>query len=364
MIIELSEEISSDDIKRYTENLKSSQEKIKKDMDKYLEKMGSQIAQKMLKYIVGLPLIFDLNQGFTSKIKSYKVRAINNNRDGLAKLFAQKHDSEVIYDGTTPTVSVDGFKFVFKDAKSSGGNKGNKFERDISNELKSKKIDNDIVKKIVDELDINIEEISEIKDLGHLNSNRTIEIVQGKIVFKGTNTLDDIGEKLSDLDLILNDGRKIHVSVKYGDKLTLLNAGLGTPGKENKKLIDLLEALGIDPDRAIKGFEEYEEGEGEYPKKEDWKEADKEEFKRFLKYSIGADYLYVHNKHVFFIDKDKNEELASNPRNFTIQYPGVGRKRIDIKFETDGFKEVQINIRSKKGGGVWPTHILSDYKLR
>lgn len=362
MVKELLFEQEVDD---YIDKIKQAQEKISKYYEDYQKQMQSPIAKKMLSYLIGFNLIFDLKQKFSEGTKSFKVRDLDNEREKKANLFAEKYDSEVEYNGTTPIVKIDDYKFIFKNASSVGGNAGHEFEREITSDLKNKNLDNDVIKKITEELDISIDDIKEVESIGERNTKRPISISDNKIEFVGINDINDIGERVSDIDIIIDkDGEEevIHLSLKTSNTITFINAGLGSPGPNNQKMRKLFNALGIDEEKAVQGFYNYQDNEGEKPEIEDFN-ADEDEYKRLLKFAMGANYLYVHKKHVMFIDDKKNAKMIANPRNFTVQYSGKGRKRIDIKFETDGFSKVNFNIRNKQGG-LWPSHIMCDYTIK
>jgi hypothetical protein len=89
---------------------------------------------------------------------------------------------------------------------------------------------------------------------------------------------------------------------------------------------------------------------------------------RFIRTVIGHGYALVHEHNDHSIDyyeiTPKFLDKASNViSNITVLYPkGGSAKRVDIKVETDIFK-LNFNIRNKQGG-ILPSHIMCDYKIK
>ena len=97
---------------------------------------------------------------------------------------------------------------------------------------------------------------------------------------------------------------------------------------------------------------------------------DKDKFFTLLKSFIGFGYILVHkheNGDMYYYDlrteKEMEKFIGNEILSARIEYPkNYDIKRIDIFIELENIK-LQLNIRSKNGG-VYPTHLMSDYTIK
>ena len=97
---------------------------------------------------------------------------------------------------------------------------------------------------------------------------------------------------------------------------------------------------------------------------------DKDKFFTLLKSFIGWGYILVHkheNGDIHYYDLRTEDQMkkfiGDKILNARIEYPkNYDIKRIDIFIELENIK-LQLNIRSKNGG-VYPTHLMSDYTIK
>lgn len=215
---------------------------------------------------------------------------------------------------------------------------------------------------------------------GGKNQKRPLTFSSGSITCGPAGNYD-IGHTVTDVTIPTNLG-DIYLSLKYGDKVTFVNAGIkslfpksffdGEKLKGNGK--DLLDMFSIDEDTFRKVFNSYNPKDGKKQRAaktevditNDLKRNPK--FKEFIKSAMGYGYLMAHKTEkgdVEFINllKENNmNDFVSGIESATIEYPTDGSaKRVDIqvKYPKIAFK---INIRSKTGG-IFPTHIMADYKF-
>ena len=133
----------------------------------------------------------------------------------------------------------------------------------------------------------------------------------------------------------------------------------------------ILEALGIDNNSFCDVFNKYGKTSGKpmvSPHKVDVsKKVNKRMLKKFVQTAIGANYWMVHGMpggQVYFwkMSSDKNPEMATIGGKIELLYGGSNGmgKRIDMTFK-NSFFEYKLNIRNKQGG-LYPSHLMMDYK--
>lgn len=217
--------------------------------------------------------------------------------------------------------------------------------------------------------------------VGGANNKRPLTIKNGKVLVGDINTS---GDALADV-VVNSNGNKYNASLKYGSSVTFINCGIGKiftrqefdkykktaiyePNKEGRQL---LEFFGIDSEKFVKIFVNYVESD---KRKKSQKEiidvtdkAKTREFYEFLKSVIGYNYILVHKHgkvHYYNLSNEKQlEDFIGKIQKMEVLYPQSGEaKRIDIVLETTGLK-IKFNIRSKDGG-IYPTHLMSDYTIK
>jgi tetratricopeptide (TPR) repeat protein len=190
-----------------------------------------------------------------------------------------------------------------------------------------------------------------------------------EIAFSG----GSIAATLTDITVIKGE-EKYYISAKYGSTLTFFNSGVTKvfPESEIKKGeienadgVTLLETLGIDNKSFCAVFNYYAKGKAgkfipQYP------EADKTKLQNLVSSGIGSGYYYAQagagEDQFFLIDEAYNNEASEIVGNPKVEYGGNNGKgkRVDVVFESKKYK-FKINIRNKQGG-LYPSHIMCDYK--
>jgi hypothetical protein len=268
----------------------------------------------------------------------------------------------------------------------SGGNKGNKFETVVANDLQfyidggTEFTYQSLVDKMVKEFKLTRTNFS-IKEEGSRNQSRPLVFTpSGPILGTPINSdgeAQTIAETLTDLTLIVNN-KPIYISLKYGSTLTFFNPGVKKIFTEqeiksgeitNPSGIALLETLGIDNKLFCRVFNEYGEGGSgtnfkEYHSQES---PDQEKLYNLLHSGIGHGYYMLKGSDsgkadLFYVDENYVKKAATPTSGVTVQYGGVGgtAKRVDINFTTAVYK-MKLNIRSKSKK-VAPTNLMGDYK--
>ena len=196
---------------------------------------------------------------------------------------------------------------------------------------------------------------------------------------------ENIGATITDITTIWRRNEKVYLSLKHGNTLTFINAGVGkifTPndyqnffgGKEFKSKgytytnvigKGIFKMFGIDPKEYARVFEGY--GKGYKGQKVDTtSDADIPMIKSMLRYAIGYGYWMVHGGvgkvQMYEVDETYMKRAASIGNKVEVHYGGAqGKgKRVDIHMESPEYK-FMWNIRNKQGG-TSPTHLMCDSK--
>lgn len=183
------------------------------------------------------------------------------------------------------------------------------------------------------------------------------------------------GEKLTDITLKHKNGKFSYLSLKFGGTLTFVNAGVAAAFSaaeiKKKKITNatgkaILKTFNVDEMIFYQVFNDYGKNK-KFPSKKTKINAAK--LKKFLQTAIGSNYYMVHGMggdKVYFweMSPEKNLMFASVGGDVEIQYGGSSGtgKRVDIIFSNNYF-DFKINIRNKQSG-VYPSHIMCDYKSK
>jgi hypothetical protein len=222
-------------------------------------------------------------------------------------------------------------------------------------------------------------------ELGLKKGNFTVQVDGSKnqprpIVFTGKGpeisfSGKTVAETLTDIT-VNKKGDPYYISAKFGGTLTFFNSGISKilPASEIKKGeiknpdgISLLKTLGIDNKSFCAVFNYYEKGKaGQFTPK--YPAANKEQLQNLVSSGIGSGYYYAQagkGEDLFFkIDEKYNKKASTVTTLPKVYYGGIDGKgkRIDVAFESEKY-QFKINIRNKQGG-LYPTHIMCDYKAK
>jgi hypothetical protein len=270
-------------------------------------------------------------------------------------------------------------------------NKGISFEQNLENDLNNLK---DGISKynhpdFINEFQKNYLKdgfIEEVENTGKKNTARPLKLSGQKIYVsvEGGSRTEDIGSSIADLIVkTKNNGSKFNLSLKYGSTVTFFNSGLQKimtqedfkNGNFNNPIAQaLIKLFSIDKEKFIGVFTGYAGTTIGGKRIKATKQSESvsinvNDLQDFIKTVIGKGYLLVHldNKNKVHITEINDAFLnaASKPLSdkIEIKYPvGGSAKRIDIHVETSKFY-LNFNIRNKQGG-IYPSHIMCDYKMK
>jgi len=260
-------------------------------------------------------------------------------------------------------------------------NKGIKFEKDfveVLNEQLSGVKSNKTYSKEVEKVLVRCAEemrspVTEVIAEGGMNQSRPIKMQGSQLIIAPYNHAEH-GKKLTDITLKHANGKFSYLSLKFSSTLTFMNAGVAqifTPSDIKSGSIQttmgkaILDTFGIEDDIFCDVFNNY--GRKKFPNVK--AKLDKQKLKKFLQTCIGSNYWMVHGMEggkVYFweMSDSKNPQYATITGDVEIQYGGKqgNGKRIDIVFSNRYF-DFKVNIRNKQGG-LYPSHIMCDYKSK
>lgn len=210
---------------------------------------------------------------------------------------------------------------------------------------------------------------------GAANTKRPIFLTDVSMLIGGRDL--QVGPKVTDVT-VTADGKPYYISAKYGGTVTFFNSGVRKifPPSDfkkghfsNKEANILLNAFGIDEQKFIEIFSSYDTSKSSVAKKvrvDTTGKANKRLLQQLLLSGVGYGYWMAHlrGKHIEFYEMTRRKMIDSAKiSKVTVLYPQPGSaKRIDIEVLTNRY-DFKINIRNKQGG-LYPTHIMADYKYR
>jgi len=277
------------------------------------------------------------------------------------------------------TFDADGKEVSIYLAGGASANEGIKYELQVAQDLHNYNkgetdfMHKDVVEEIIQEFGLKPGNF-EIKEEGKENKRRPLKFTpEGPIIdYSG----ESVADTLTDLTII-KGSEKFYISLKFGSTLTFFNAGVAVntfPAEEiktgkvtNPNGIALLEMLGIDNELFCRVFNEYE--------KTDFKQYhtttsdfDQKKLFNLVHSGIGSGYYMLKGAkggYSFYKVTEEYAMKAATPTSgINIQYGGSNGlgKRIDVVFESAEYY-FKINIRNKQGG-LYPSHIMCDYKKK
>jgi len=272
-------------------------------------------------------------------------------------------------------------------------NKGILFEKDLSSDLREFIKTNDVnsrnikykrfLSEYFKESNILDNGLSEIIDMGALNQKRPLVFSGGNVYVGGEST--DIGKTVTDITLKDGKNKTHYLSLKFGNTVTFMNSGVTKifPERDFRKgsfdsadAKTLLKLFGVNEKKFISVFLQAEKT-GKMPKTGDSDTKDVEnvtgkvnlaKLHTFLKTAVGHGYWLIHldnagSVHYYNMTESKMT-AGTRPTSVTVLYPRetAPAKRIDVLIDTPMF-ELKMNIRNKQAG-VFPSHIMLDYKIK
>ena len=291
-------------------------------------------------------------------------------------------------DNTVATLGLGDLQKTSEFGGQGGGNRGNKYEDEF---LKSLQCEiecicehtkyEDQAKELIALINENQKikgGISEAIKVGGANKPRPLNYSGGLYVTAGGKKTKDIGSTVSDITATFGGAKQIYLSCKFGDTLTFINSGVKTiftdkdyknsfKGYKNNIGSALFEMFNIDKIEYARIFNQY--GKGYKGKVVDvTQKCQKNKIEDLLQYAIGYNYYMVHQSGPKFTTFEMTEQLMKTSSKLTgkvkLHYGGArgSGKRLDIHCESSKYK-FMFNLRNKQGG-LYPSHIMCDYKKK
>jgi hypothetical protein len=234
------------------------------------------------------------------------------------------------------------------------------------------------MKKFIIDFNKNIKLTGEMQIIpeGGLNKPRPLTI-SGNNIRAGSNISLDVGPTVTDLTFVNGDSKKYYLSLKFGGTVTFYNGGVTTilgrsqfftpNGKIPPNGLAVLNMFGIDIGLFKEIFYAYDKRRKAGTKKIIKTARKTTALKNFARTVVGYGYHLVHKMnngaiHYEEITRSNYGKYADPISDVEIIYPEPGTaKRIDMKVRTSKM-EIKYNIRNKQGG-IYPSHIMADYKM-
>ena len=220
--------------------------------------------------------------------------------------------------------------------------------------------------------------LSKVEAVGGKNKPRPLTYSGGLYVTAGGKKTKEIGSTVTDITTVFGGKKEVYLSLKFGDTLTFINAGVGKvflqkdyeksfEGYDNNIGNAIFDMFAIDKIEYANVFNKY--GKGYTGKKVDvTSKANKKAIEDLLEYAIGYGYYMVHAKgstvDCYEMSKAYMQKAAKINGKIMLHYGGAtGKgKRLDMHLESSVYK-FMFNLRNKQGG-KYPSHIMCDYKKK
>lgn len=217
---------------------------------------------------------------------------------------------------------------------------------------------------------------------GALNKKRPLVFAGNDVYIEKPFSQANIGSTVTDITVTV-DREPIYLSLKLGGTVTFFNIGVAKYIKEEEidagEITDpkgrlLLSIFGIDPVHfasVFKAAASHGRAKGlvQPPGQVDvTNKINRDKSMKFLGSGIGYGYHLVHAKNEISPNLDHMAMTKENMSRYlhinrmVVKYPPLGAaKRVDVSVDTPKFL-FKLNFRNK-GGGVYPSHLLCDYKI-
>lgn len=311
------------------------------------------------------PLAIDMTKPFFPKL--HRSVASDFNLKALAKEFSM--NSIQSGNGSRGNMGVN--------------NRGNAFERyltdDFAKYIQTRSLNEnyrykDLIKEYHELYFKNAREIEVIPE-GALDKPRPLQFSPQLMI--GSSNFD-VGSTVTDVTLRV-DGEPLYLSLKMGGTITLFQSGIRRyitdadiknekiSSREGKMILDM---FGIEEGPFLQTFKYYGKGSKSREHDEDvTRKVNLNNLHKFLQSALGYGYEYVHLKspsgtsvHRATISKSTLADITKIQK-VVVRYPAIGTtKRFNVFITSKGI-DFNINIRNKDGG-VNPSHLMSDYKVK
>ena len=218
--------------------------------------------------------------------------------------------------------------------------------------------------------------LSEVIAVGELNQRRPLKISQGSLTLGSGE--EDIGSTVTDITLKYNGKEEVYLSLKFQSTLAFANIGIGTVFTEadmkkytlSDNAMSVLKIFGLDYISFCETFNKYPHSEKIPNHKVDVsKKVNKSAVTKLLRQMMGYGYVMVHGKgpnkvEIYDVDQEyfnKSTTISGPIVAFYGGTTGTGKKVI-VNCESSLYK-FSFNFRNK-GGKLYPSHIMCDYKKK
>ena len=217
--------------------------------------------------------------------------------------------------------------------------------------------------------------LSDVIAVGELNQRRPLNISSGGLSLGSGE--ENIGSTVTDITLKFGD-KEVFLSLKFQSTLAFANIGIGTVFTEqtmkkyslNDNAMKVLNVFGLDYISFCETFNKYPHSEKIPNFKVDvTNKVKKSALKKLLRQMMGYGYVMVHGKganrvDIYDVDESYLNKSTSISGPIVAYYGGTTGtgKKVIVNCESQLYK-FSFNFRNK-GGKLYPSHIMCDYKKK
>ena len=218
--------------------------------------------------------------------------------------------------------------------------------------------------------------LSEVIAVGELNQRRPLKISPGSLTLGSGE--EDIGSTVTDITLKYNGKEEVYLSLKFQSTLAFANIGIGTVFTEadmkkytlSDNAMSVLKVFGLDYISFCETFNKYPHSEKISNYKIDVsKKVNKSAVNKLLRQMMGYGYVMVHGKgpnnvEIYDVDQEYFNRATTITGPIVAFYGGTSGtgKKVIVNCESSLYK-FSFNFRNK-GGKLYPSHIMCDYKKK
>tara|TARA_B100000902_G_scaffold190843_1_gene182404 strand:+ start:4939 stop:6087 length:1149 start_codon:yes stop_codon:yes gene_type:complete len=218
--------------------------------------------------------------------------------------------------------------------------------------------------------------LSEVIAVGELNQRRPLRISPGSLTLGSGE--EDIGSTVTDITLKYNGKEEVYLSLKFQSTLAFANIGIGTVFTEadmkkytlSDNAMSVLKVFGLDYISFCETFNKYPHSEKISNHKIDVsRKVNKSAINKLLRQMMGYGYVMVHGKgpnnvEIYDVDQEYFNRATTITGPIVAFYGGTTGtgKKVIVNCESSLYK-FSFNFRNK-GGKLYPSHIMCDYKKK
>jgi len=218
--------------------------------------------------------------------------------------------------------------------------------------------------------------LSDVVAVGEQNQRRPLSISSGSLTIGSGE--ENVGSTVTDITLKFNGKEEVYLSLKFQSTLAFANIGIGKIFTESEmkrytlsnNAMTVLNIFGLDYISFCETFNGYPHSK-KIPNHEIdvTRKVNKSAIDKLLRQMMGYGYVMVHGKgannvEIYDVDKEYFNRATTIGGKIIAYYGGTTGtgKKVIVNCESSLYK-FSFNFRNK-GGNLFPSHIMCDYKKK